>query len=265
MKKLVSRNADSVWVSFPLTETKGKARLKRRSSVSEDGETFRPTQDNLTQHDYIEWQIGYSIDLTINDQHRRVVHQGADYTTLGDRQFNDSNGNVKLGYELTEIVYHALQLNYLTIQEINETRSQVAAIEDRDTLDRLVEMQPYRQGGTATRINGVDFLEFNWVRPMRVRHFDDYDILVEVSKDRRQAGSGLQMMLYLCIPLTLLEFNDCAIGRPAHTREVAKWNIGQKEAQLSLELFRIFGMMSPAHRDDVLAIFDKVLIGDREE
>ena len=35
---------------------------------------------------------------------------------------------------------------------------------------------------------------------------------------------------------------------------MADWVIGKEEAELSLEIFRIFGMLSPRHRSDSLAI-----------
>ncbi len=33
-----------------------------------------------------------------------------------------------------------------------------------------------------------------------------------------------------------------------------EWQIGKEEARLALELFRVFGMLSPKHRHDVLEI-----------
>ena len=61
-------------------------------------------------------------------------------------------------------------------------------------------------------------------------------------------------MLYVCLPITSLRFKKNIIGRTLDAKETADWVVGADEAALALELFRIFGMLSPKHRFDVLAI-----------
>ena len=63
-------------------------------------------------------------------------------------------------------------------------------------------------------------------------------------------------MLYVCLPLTALRFESEIIGRTLKAKETADWVIGKEEAELSLEIFRIFGMLSPRHRFDSLAILE---------
>lgn len=74
----------------------------------------------------------------------------------------------------------------------------------------------------------------------------------------KQRGVGVQPMLYVCIPVTMLSFDTDPLSRVLQSKETSDWVIGKPEAQLSLELFRIFGMLSNKHRHDVLAILEKM-------
>ncbi len=90
--------------------------------------------------------------------------------------------------------------------------------------------------------------------PMLVHKFGQYDIYAEVIIREKQRAVGTQAMLYVCLPITTLQFKQNAIGRVLDAKETGVWPIGQDEAKLALELFRVFGMLSPKHRFDVLAI-----------
>lgn len=110
-------------------------------------------------------------------------------------------------------------------------------------------------------INGVEFYRMTVKYPMLVHKFGQYDIYAEVTVKEKQKAIGTQAMLYVCLPLVSLRFKRNIIGRTLDANESGEWVIGKEEANLALELFRIFGMLSPKHRFDVLAIFD-MLFGE---
>ena len=83
-----------------------------------------------------------------------------------------------------------------------------------------------------------------------------YDIYAEVMNREKQRGVGVQPMLYVCIPITSLAFEQDPIGRSLNAKESSNWYVGKEEAKLSLELFRMFGMLSVKHRHDVLTILE---------
>lgn len=69
-----------------------------------------------------------------------------------------------------------------------------------------------------------------------------------------RVSDGTQAMLYVCLPITTLKFPRPVLGRTLDTKECAEWIVGREEAALSLEMFRVLGMLSPKHRHDVMAI-----------
>ncbi len=96
--------------------------------------------------------------------------------------------------------------------------------------------------------------------PLIVHKFGKYDIYTEIMNREKQRGVGVQPMLYVCIPITSLSFSRNPIGRSLDAKECSDWIIGEEEAKLSLELFRMFGMLSLKHRHDVLAILSTLFM-----
>jgi len=90
--------------------------------------------------------------------------------------------------------------------------------------------------------------------PLFVHRFGQYEIFAEIMIREKQRAVGTQAMLYVCLPITALRFKRLPLGRTLETKECAEWHIGKEEASLALELFRVFGMLSPKHRHDVMAI-----------
>lgn len=124
-----------------------------------------------------------------------------------------------------------------------------------DTIDK---MRISRTSPVETVINDIDFYEMKVSYPIIVHKFGNYDIHTEVMNREKQRGVGVQPMLYVCIPVTMLSFDTDPLSRVLQSKETSDWVIGKPEAQLSLELFRIFGMLSNKHRHDVLAILEKM-------
>ena len=107
-------------------------------------------------------------------------------------------------------------------------------------------------------INGLKFYAMKVTYPLFVHRFGQYEIISEILIKEKQRAVGAQAMLYLCIPVSVLNFNRPVFGGTLDAKERGKWQVGKEEAQLSLELFNVFGMLSPKHRFDVLQIL-KVL------
>lgn len=83
------------------------------------------------------------------------------------------------------------------------------------------------------------------------------DIYTEIINREKQRAVGVQPMLYLCLPITMLSFNTPQIiGRTLYAKECARWIIQEKEARLALELFYLFSMLSKKHNYDIQAILN---------
>lgn len=232
-------------ISFilPLTQPTGKVRVKERNSFYEYGNPVAVRQTELSLKNYVEWQIGY--DLLLNEDNRSK-------TTLSDKRFLNYKNEKKLPYELSEILYYSFKNNYITKNDIQNVYKEIQ--ETKETIDILDEMQITRTNPIETKINNVDFYKMKVSYPLIVHKFGKYDIYAEIMNREKQRAVGVQPMLYVCLPITSLKYKEQPLGRILDSNECGEWVIGKEEARLSLELFRIFGMLTEKHKYDVSEI-----------
>ena len=168
--------------------------------------------------------------------------------------FLNYKGVTKYAYELSEIIYYSHKRGLISDQEIKKVYFQIDQVSENDTFEKMEDMNISRTNPTPVIVNGMDYFKMTVKYPMLVHKFGQYDIYAEVVVKEKQRAVGTQAMLYVCLPITSLKFYRNAIGRILDSKETGDWIIGHEEAALSLELFRVFGMLSPKHRCDVLAI-----------
>lgn len=247
--KVIASNGE-VYAILPMTRATGKIRLKRRNSFSEYGEPFATRQNKIGLTTYIEWQIGY--DLIKNTENSAK-------TSLPNMAFDNYKGETKYAYELSEIVYYSYKQGMISDTEIKKLKEQIKNIPDEELLEnkKITRSIPIK-----TKIGGLDYYEMEVSYPLVVHKFGEYDIYAEVINREKQRAVGVQPMLYVCLPITSVEFENNVLGRALEAKECSKWKIGDGEAKLALELFRVFGMLSIKHRFDILALLD-MLFPDR--
>ena len=237
-------------VVLPLTRPTGKIRIKERTFFCEYGLPTAGRSVTLGLKHYVEWQIGY--DLVANDANKEK-------TTLRDFTFVDYKGECKYAYELSEILYYSVRRGLIAHAQIEAVHSKIRAVPISSTLEMLEDMAISRTNPRPTILNGMDFYRMTMKYPLLVHKFGQYDIYAEVMIREKQRAVGTQAMLYVCLPLVSLRFKSNVVGRALDAKETAEWAIGRDEALLALEIFRIFGMLSPKHRFDVLAILDMIV------
>ena len=240
-------------VELPVTSPTGKVRVKRRSHFHEYGEPVATRSKRFSVSDYIEWQIGY--DILAKDGKRKSIG-------LSGNEFKNSKGKTKFPYELSELLYWSRQIGFVSDADIIAVAESIAKLRPNDLFDVRSDMLPSRTNPVATSINGLSFYRTEARYPIVFHRFGDYDIYAEITNREKQKAVGLQPMLYVCIPLTNLEFdNPPPFGRCSNKNEICRWVFGPDEGRLVLELFRIFGMLSSSHRFDSLVILNALFPG----
>lgn len=236
-----------LFVNLPMTKPTGKIRVKKRSFFAEYGEPIASRQVPVSQSCYVEWQIGYDLLATPENK---------DKTTLQNVNFRNYKGENKYCYELSELVYYARQFRLISDEEIKTTYEAIKGVGEKNTFEETSSIS--RTNPKIDTINGLEFYTMHVSYPLFVHRFGEYEIFAEIMIREKQRAVGTQAMLYVCLPITSLKFKKQPIGRALEAKECAEWHIGRNEALLALELFRVFGMLSPKHRYDVMAILDSL-------
>ena len=242
----------SIHVSIPLTATSGKARIKKRSCFREYGVTVPTRSDSLSQSCYLEWQIGY--DATVGD-----LKKGLKKTTVPECRFTGANGKEKAIFELSEYIYHLAAWKVIPVQRLQQIEAEIKNIQPESLFDVNEALAIRRTHPLTKELCGIEFDFMRVEYPLLVHRYGKYEIITEIIVREQQRAAGIQPMLFLCIPVTELKSTPCLIGRTAQTNECADFVIDAGNAEVLLEVFRLFGRLSGNHRHDVLAILRAII------
>ena len=243
----VDKEKKRLLVDLPLTSPTGKIRIKSRNVFHEYGLPHAPRQELFSLNNYVEWQIGYDLDITNKKFKGRP-------TTLPDKRFTANNGKVKALYELSEYLYYFYSWGYITSEELTDILEFLSALPEENLLSNHRDCQIKRTHPVEKKINDVQFLGLTLEYPQLIHKFDAYEIIAEITIREKQRAVGVQPMLYFCFPITEIKTSQPLIGRTARLKEHGEFVIDENNYRILVEMVRIFGMLSPAHNKDIIEI-----------
>jgi len=253
IEKIDYKNKE-ILVTIPLTTSTGKIRVKQRDNIYGYGIPFASKQKKFTQKNYIEWQIGY--DIEVNKKYNERLKKNL--TTL-DIKFTAFNGKEKYLYELSEYLYYMVDFGVIKIDELKEIKYFLSSLKD----DNLIEKHPHCQiKRTHPQIEIINNFEFEILKveyPQLVYKFKDYELIAEITIKEKQRAVGIQPMLYFCFPITELISKTQLIGRSAKLKEFAYFKFDKSNAFIIVEMIKIFGMLSKSHNFDMIKILDVII------
>jgi len=237
---------NNILLTIPATNA-GKFRFKKRQNRLDFGETFSTREGTFDDQTYLEWQIGY--DVPIND-----VETGKKETKLTSKHFIGSNGKAKYPYELSEIFYKAMELKFVSVEEVKDLLKEISNYES--FIDEKAITIEYH---SCLSLNGIRFEETSIKLPTLFMVETPDDTQIEVSIQKQQYASGVQPMVYFCIPLKTFRNSAKLKGKPSISGDVLEYVI-DKTNVLNLKcLMKVFGMASKRHNHDVVEIL-KILL-----
>ena len=242
----LDENKKKILVHIPLTTTSGKIRIKERNLLNEYGIPVATRQIAFSQKHYIEWQIGYDVVLGESKE-----------TTLIDKTFIGANGKNKALYELSEYVYYFYKWNVITKDILLDIKKFIEDTDDNLLIDVNNNYNILRSNFKETKLFGIEFLQAEIKYPLLVHKIKNYDIITEIVIKEKQRAIGIMPMLYLCFPITELKSN--LIGRVADTKETSDFIIDKNNINIFIEILKIFGILSKAHKQDTINIIATIL------
>jgi hypothetical protein len=236
----------NVLLIIPATND-GKFRFKKRKNRLDFGEIFSTRECPFDEQTYLEWQIGY--DVPVKD-----VEDGKKETKLTSKHFVGSNGKTKYPYELSEIFYKAMELELITKKEVenllNEIRGYKSFIDEK-----AITVEHHSQ----ITINGINFEETSIKLPtlFMIETLDETQI--EVSIQKQQYASGVQPMVYFCIPFKAFKNSSDLQGKSSVSGDELVYVISKTNVLNLVCMMKVFGMASKRHNHDIVEIL-KILL-----
>ncbi len=237
---------NQVQIRIPVKNA-GKFRWKNRRSVEDYGVVFSTTNLPYTDQSYVEWQIGY--DVAVRTYEKDPTKKP---TVLTDVQFVNQKREAKYPYELSEYCAAMKKAGLVTAQELHTLRCQIQA----QTTDLSEAFPICMVPGADFAAEGLTFMRRDIHLPNFTYPPNPVGAYVEVSTQKQQYASGVQPMVYLCIPLWALTDYEQMRNQTAQTfqKPYTTFVIDNRNKDIILNLFRIFGLCSARHKFDVIEI-----------
>lgn len=233
--------------SIPLTKPTGKIRVKTRNMYYEYGKPFRSRQDEFTPNNYIEWQISYDTDDT-----DKVPSHSAPVAYK-------SRGKKKFLTELSFYLYQFYKWKMIRRDDLVKLEAYLGKLDQNNLIANHEHCNITRTHPREIEINDIQFSIMTLKYPQLVYHFQKYQIIAEITVREKQKAIGVQPMLYFCIPVSELETASPLIGRTAEQNEIALFKFSKANYHVILEMVKIFGVLSPPHREDILGIIQRII------
>jgi len=237
---------NNILLTIPATND-GKFRFKKRKNRLDFGEIFSTRECPFDEQTYLEWQIGY--DVPIKD-----VENGKKETKLTSKHFVGSNKKIKYPYELSEIFYKAMELEFITKKEVENLLSEIKRY--KSFIDeKAITIERHSQ----ITINGINFEETSIKLPtlFMIETLDETQI--EVSIQKQQYASGVQPMVYFCVPLKAFKYSSALLGKPSVSGDKLVYVLNKTNVLNLIFMIKVFGMASKRHNHDIVEIL-KILL-----
>jgi len=225
----------------------GKFRFKTRDDKAQFGDTFSTRKNNFTEKVYLEWQIGY--DAVVND-----VKKGIKRTKLKKRTFIGANEKKKYLYELSELMHEGMKSNLISIKDIKNLPKEISGYKEFFDKEKIK-----TEHKTKIVVNDISFEETSIKLPTLFMTGTPDGTQIEISIQKQQYASGVQPMVYFCIPLRSFKNYSDVMGRPSTSSDSLTYIINKKNAEVLFNIFKIFAMCSKRHNHDIVEIA-KILI-----
>ena len=232
---------NSVELTFPAAND-GKFRFKTREKSAGFGKTFATRQKAFNENVYLEWQVGY--DATVDD-----VKAGKKQTKLTQTTFIGSGGKEKYLYELSEILYESVKCGLVSLKDLDKLQSEITAY-NKFFDEKEILMETY----SSVLFNGLPFKETAIKLPTLFMPQTD-NTNIEISIQKQQYASGVQPMIYFDIPFKSFANWKELDGKKSVKGNNLKYIIKKDNAEVVLNMFKVFGMASARHKFDVEQIF----------
>jgi len=112
---------------------------------------------------------------------------------------------------------------------------------------------------TIIELNKLPFIETSIKLPTLFMTQNSDGTQIEISIQKQQYAYGFQPMIYFCIPFrTFNNWNELN-GRCSVVGDELKYTIDKNNIIVIMNLFRIFGMSSARHKNDIMKILSIVI------
>ncbi|MBO8157962.1 R.Pab1 family restriction endonuclease [Thermosyntropha sp.] len=231
----------------------GKFRFKKRENKYSFGETFATRNNPFDKTTYLEWQISYDIleKEVKNPKELRIPNT-----------FIASNGKKKYPVELSDIFYLALKQGLLSLEQANDLLREIESY--NDFIDHK-SIKTKSQIKEVSLNEAIKFRETSIELPTLFFDATPDETTIEISIKQQQYASGVQPMVYFCIPITSFINHTQILGKTSKKGDTLIYIFDKNNVQNLVNLVKVFGMASKKHHHDIIEITKLIISKVKKE
>ncbi len=227
----------------------GKFRFKKRDNNISFGKIFSTRDELFDDKTYLEWQIGYDIEV------KKAIDSDISKDLRNDNfKFKASNGKDKYPYELSELLFVSVKIGLLSKKDIESLLSEIKSY--KNFIDqKAITVERH----SKININGINYEETSIKLPTLFMVETEDKTQIEVSIQKQQYASGVQPMIYFCIPFcSFYNFKELK-DRSSKNDEKLIYIINKSNIKNFEIMVKVFGMSSMRHKYDIMEILGVLL------
>ena len=238
-------------IILPLTSHSSKIRVKKRKDIFYQGIPFATRQEKITSDCYFEWQISY--DLKENNPNFDKLHKLIlNKIKIVDEEKNPTGRYI---YELSDLLIEIVRKGFIDLKYLKKLLKEVQ--EEKQFIED--ELEVCRTQPKEYKLGKWTFLLSTIKHPLLIYEVSGLILKIEIIIKEKQKAIGIQPMLYLCIPIKLVEEYPEIENKLAETKQKAIYLITKNNFQFVIETIRIFALLSKKHQKDIVNILTTIL------
>lgn len=238
-------------VILPLTSHSSKIRVKKRRDIFYQGTPLATRQEKITSDCYFEWQISYDLKET-NSKFAKLYQLIRNKIKIVDENKQPTGRYI---YELSDLLIEIIKRKFISISQIKkllkEVQNENQFIED--------EWEVCRTQPKEYKFGKWNFLLSTIKHPLLIYEVSGLILKIEIIIKEKQKVLGSQPMLYLCIPVKLVEEYPEIENELAKIKQAVSYLITKNNFQMIIETIKIFSILSKKHQKDVVNILRTIL------
>lgn len=239
-------------IKLPLTKPSSKIRVKKRKDIFHQGTPVATKKEEINNDCYFEWQVSYDLSETnkkFDEFHRLTFNK----IKIIDQEGKPTTRHI---FELSDLLIEIIKKDFIDLANIREMLDEVQK-EEKFIEDDLMVSRTYPK---KYKFGKYVFLKSTIEHPLLIYEFHDLILKMEVIIKEKQRAIGIQPMLYLCVPVRLVEEYQEIKSQLAESNQAVTYLITKDNFQFITEAIKIFSILSSKHQRDIINILHTVLL-----
>jgi R.Pab1 restriction endonuclease len=158
-------------------------------------------------------------------------------------------------YDLSDYLVEIIKQKFISLTDIEKLLKEIKT----PTKFLTDDLEIYRTHPKEYKFNKFTFLKSTISYPLLIYEISGLLIKIEIIVKEKQKAIGIQPMLFLCIPMKLMEDFKELENEVVKAKQKTNYLVDKNNFQFIIETIKIFAILSEKHHQDIVNILQTIL------